>query len=287
MGNAAARAGSLTWRESPADLARFVMSFVHRDEVVDGKVVRVLPELRASIQVMADAQYWRRGPALGAAWRQLPKVSLWAPQHDWGYGFATGRIQAFGVLLTGEAMRLLLGRPVSEVANEILNLGDVNPDLAFCLHPRPAEPFDTWMERVCAGLRAAFVAAPDATDPIQPTLDILATAETSAVGRAAQAAGLSERHYRRLFRELHGVTPKRYQRGLRVDRMLRQLHHRPWEADPHPEHPISFADQPHAIREFRALTGLTPAQYARAKLSGDATLRSVAAPGVAPPAGAG
>jgi AraC-like DNA-binding protein len=103
------------------------------------------------------------------------------------------------------------------------------------------------------------------------------------VAAAAEAAGLSERQFRRLFRARYGVAPKRYQRAVRVDRMLRQIHPRPWEADAHAERPIAFADQPHAIREFRALTGLTPGQYVRAKAQGDATLRSVYAPDVQPP----
>ena len=68
-----------------------------------------------------------------------------------------------------------------------------------------------------------------------------------------------------------------------VDRMIRRLHDAPWEADAWAEAPIPFADQPHAIREFRALTGLTPRAYVRAKRSGDATLRSVSGDPSAPP----
>ena len=70
---------------------------------------------------------------------------------------------------------------------------------------------------------------------------------------------------------------------LRVDRMIRSLHDAPWEADAWADAPIAFADQPHAIREFRALTGLTPRAYVRAKRSGDATLRSVSGDPSAPP----
>ena len=65
--------------------------------------------------------------------------------------------------------------------------------------------------------------------------------------------------------------------------MIRSLHDAPWEADAWADAPIAFADQPHAIREFRALTGLTPRAYVRAKRSGDATLRSVSGEPSAPP----
>ncbi len=107
---------------------------------------------------------------------------------------------------------------------------------------------------------------------------MLATESGDAVARAASLIGLSERHYRRRFRHWYGVAPKCYQRLLRVDRLLRQLHERPWDADEHGSNDPPFADQPHAIREFRHLTGLTPEAYRRAKRGGDATMRSVTEP---------
>jgi AraC-like DNA-binding protein len=127
-----------------------------------------------------------------------------------------------------------------------------------------------------------FNAGPAIDDPLVASLGILATQEGGAVARAAAAAQLSERQYRRLFIRLYGVSPKRYQRAIRVDRMIRQLHDFPWEIDAY-NAPIPFSDQPHAIREFRAMTGITPRAYLRAKESRDTTLRSVPVDGVAPP----
>jgi AraC-like DNA-binding protein len=51
-----------------------------------------------------------------------------------------------------------------------------------------------------------------------------------------------------------------------------------FEAEP------DFADQAHMIREFKALTGVTPGAYVRSKRQhNDPTLRSVVAEGIAPP----
>lgn len=271
----------LAWHHPPLDLAPFVLGFVHRDERVDGGVVRVLPEVRAAIQVMAGDPYWLRSRASDAPWRRLPQIALWGPQYEWGYGFAAAHVTAFAVGLTGVGLRYLLGAGVADTVSRFMPLADTAPGLADALAPGSRD-FEAWREQALTSLRAVFTGAA-ADDPIAPTLDILATAEESAVAAAAAASGLSERQYRRVFRDLHGVSPKRYQRAVRVDRMLRQLHARPWEADDHRALPIPFADQPHAIREFRAMTGLTPLQYARAKLNGDATLRSVPAPGVPKP----
>ena len=159
----------------------------------------------------------------------------------------------------------------------------LTPEEAPSVDAEPDEPFDVWIARAADILRAVFAVRPVAADPLTASLPILATGDGDASARAAAACGLSERQHRRLFHRLHGVPPKGYQRLLRVDRMIRRLHDTPWEADAWAEAPIPFADQPHAIREFRALTGLTPRAYVRAKRSGDATLRSVSGDPSAPP----
>lgn len=275
-------AEALSWREPPADLAHHVLGYVLRDERPAAEVVRSLPDVRASIQVMAAAPYWVKGRSPGATWRRLPEVTLWGPKYAWVYGFPGGHIRAFSVGLTAAGLCRVLQGPASQMVDQVLPLAEVSAPLATVLAPVPDDTFETWLARAEPALRGVFAGAPTA-DPLAAVLPILATAEESAVAAAAEAAGLSERQFRRLFRARHGVSPKLYQRAVRVDRMLRQLHPRPWEADDHAQHPIAFADQPHAIREFRALTGITPRQYLRAKAAGDRTLRSVPAPDVSPP----
>ena len=93
---------------------------------------------------------------------------------------------------------------------------------------------------------------------------------------------MSQRHFRRELLRFHGVSPKRWQRAVRVDRTLRQLHAAPWEEDAYAE-PAAFSDQPHAIREFRRFIGATPREYFRSKRTGDLTLRSLPVEGVDPP----
>lgn len=70
---------------------------------------------------------------------------------------------------------------------------------------------------------------------------------------------------------------------LRVDRMIRQLHEQPWETDDHLALGLPFADQPHAIREFKDLTGFTPGEYRRRKRGADASMRSVPTPEIEAP----
>lgn len=278
--------GVLTVVPPPPDLAGVVAGFVRRIDPGCGGVVRILPEVRVSLQVQAADCYWIREQRDGSPWRRVPRVSAWGPRHRWGWGYARRDISAFGVLLTAAGMAALTRTPATARVNEVLPVAAFDPDLAAALDAAADEAFDAWVARAAQALRTAFQARPVDADPVAASLPILAVAEGEVAARAAAACGLSERHYRRLFRQLHGASPKLYQRLMRVDRKLRELHARPWEADPWLDTPIPFADQPHLIREFRALTGLTPRDYARAKQAGDATLRSVAnLPGApAPPA---
>lgn len=279
----AARPGQLGVFAPPLELVPFVSGFVHRDEPVDGRAVRLLPDVRTSIQIMLADPYWIRERGEGEAWQRLPRIALWGPRHDWGYGYAASRVTCFAVGLTPAGFRAISGGKAGVWLNRVGDLRDLQGALAGALDPYTDEPFDSWLERIAPALFEAFADAPSTPFDWQSVTAILAEEASGAVIKAAAASGLSERQFRRVFKDITGVTPKRYQRALRVDRMIRQLHPAPWEADTGGDIPIPFADQPHAIREFRALTGLTPAQYLRLKAQGDRTLRSVAVDGLVLP----
>lgn len=274
--------GTLLSAPAPHDLAHAVLGFVWRDEAVSGGVVRVLPELRASIQFMTADHYWLKDRAEDARWRRLPRAALWGPRFEWAYGYAARRVTAFAIGFSPSWLHALSGVTAAECAGVVMDLYDRNTALAVALVPQADEPFEAWVGRASSALRSVFAAAPP-QQHLRDSLHVLATSDGGAIARAAKAAQLSERQFRRVFEKLYGAPPKRYQRALRVDRMLRQLHPTPWEADALHGEPIPFADQPHAIREFRDMVGLTPSAYAAQKRHGDRTLRSVPADGVAPP----
>ena len=273
--------GTLVLSHPPAALEGNLIGFVHRDEDPGPQLVRVLPEVRFSIQIMLNQPYWLREASLDAVWKRLPRVALWGPRYHWCYGFAAGRIKAFAVVLTAAGLRRISDRPAPQLVNGVLDLQEVQPELAEALEPLDGETFEAWRTRAGIALLGFFQESDP--DTLAPTLDILATDESGAVSRAAAAANLSPRQYRRVFADLYGVAPKLYQRAVRVDRAIRQLHDLPWETDPHADTPIAFADQPHATREFRSMTGLTPREYVRTKRSGGLTLRSVPTNDVSPP----
>ncbi|MGP1274588.1 MAG: helix-turn-helix domain-containing protein [Caulobacterales bacterium] len=266
--------------EPPPGLAAFVSGLVHRDERVDGRAVRLLPDVRTSIQIMLADPYHVRERGQGENWHRLPRIALWGPRHDWGYGYVQGHVTCFAIGLTPAGFRAIAESPVRDWLNQVGDLTVLKPGLAAGLDPLAGEAFNSWRARIASTLSTAFAGAEPLSFDWQAVTQVLAGESSGAIAQAARLSGLSERQFRRVFEAATGVTPKRYQRALRVDRMIRQLHPAPWEDDMTPDIPIPFADQPHAIREFRALTGLTPVEYARLKRGGDATLRSVGVDGL-------
>ena len=62
--------GALTLVPPPPDLAPALFGFVRRIDPGCGGVVRILPEIRSSLQVHAADPYWVREQAPDAPWRQ-------------------------------------------------------------------------------------------------------------------------------------------------------------------------------------------------------------------------
>lgn len=78
----------------------------------------------------------------------------------------------------------------------------------------------------------------------------------------AKRAGLSRFQALRAFKQRYGLPPHAYQVCLRVSHARRLLRDGASPADVAVR--CGFADQSHFTRHFKRLTGITPAQYARA-----------------------
>jgi AraC-like DNA-binding protein len=82
------------------------------------------------------------------------------------------------------------------------------------------------------------------------------------VCRLADAAGVSRQHLTRVFRDVVGVSPKRYCRLVRFQAGLAYAGAGsgvPWARA---AAELGYADQSHMIAEFRELSGLTPQRLA-------------------------
>ena len=91
---------------------------------------------------------------------------------------------------------------------------------------------------------------------------ILAARGTLSIAALASALGVSRQHLARRFNAHVGVPPKMFARVARVRHLLRQVRRArraDWSAL---AYEMGYADQPHLITEVKAITGLTPRQWA-------------------------
>jgi AraC-like DNA-binding protein len=89
-----------------------------------------------------------------------------------------------------------------------------------------------------------------------------AAAPTAArVREVAQATGYSAKRFIRIFTDAVGLSPKRFCRILRLQAVINRLASGARVEWAEFAAAGGYYDQSHLIREFRAMTGLTPAQY--------------------------
>jgi AraC-like DNA-binding protein len=93
------------------------------------------------------------------------------------------------------------------------------------------------------------------------------------VGKVAADLGVLPRTLRRRFAAQVGLSPKRFARVQRLQRVVRDLDgcsSVDW-AEVAARH--GYADQPHLVEEFGQLVGVTPTEYVRSRLDGPNHLR--------------
>lgn len=263
-------------------IKELISIFVERNEVVDGGVVHVLPEVRPSIQIMLSDPYWLRDNNRGASWKQLPRIAFWGPRYDWCYGHSKSEVKAFAIALTPEFVKTVLKINVAQTINKVIDLASLNQKLAIDLMPSEECDFLNWQSQVTNLLQTETPAIKSQTIWTTQILDQISIGEWN-FENLARNMGISSRHFRRCFKDDFGISPKQFARIIRVDRMLKQIHQAPWETDIYPNNPLAFCDQPHSIREFKKLTGFTPSHYVATKVKGCATIRSIAAPHICAP----
>jgi AraC-like DNA-binding protein len=84
------------------------------------------------------------------------------------------------------------------------------------------------------------------------------------VEEVAHEAGLSRRHLERLFRQYVGVSPKWVIQRYRLFEAADRLASEPDSSTAYLAQLLGYCDQAHFAREFKAMVGSSPAEYARA-----------------------
>jgi AraC-like DNA-binding protein len=166
-----------------------------------------------------------------------------------------GRVEMFGIRFRPGAAFPFLGVPLREITDRRVALDEL-------WGARTEQLIDAvihgHVERVLTPPRVAR------EDEIVPSAVALFRQARGgvAVRDVAAALGLGARRLNRAFDRCVGLSPKGFARVMRFREAYQQVQRGaalPWTrlaGD------AGYADQPHLIREFQALAGLTPAQYA-------------------------
>jgi AraC-like DNA-binding protein len=172
------------------------------------------------------------------------------------------RVDLFGIRFRPGGALPFLNVPLREVTDQRVALdalwGTAASVLAECLAGCPVGDRARTAEQILLGRRMR-VASEDGIVP--RAVDLFRRARGGvAVRDVAAALGVGERRLVRAFDRCVGLSPKGFARVMRFREIFRQLEHGA-PAWTRIAGDAGYADQPHMIREFQALAGISPTQY--------------------------
>ena len=183
---------------------------------------------------------------------------------SWADCLCDGRQAGMQVSLTPLGARLLLGLPLSELAERSVPVVDVLPPAHRELPSRLASLSD-WTARFVLLDRVLLDARREASDRTRLVGWALQRIEGAGgavdIGGLARELGYSHKHMVRLFRDQVGLPPKQVARIARFQRVVRAVRRGsrvPWGDL---AHQLGFSDQAHLSREVKRHTGLTPTAF--------------------------
>ncbi|WP_442875898.1 AraC family transcriptional regulator [Amycolatopsis sp. NBC_01488] len=177
-----------------------------------------------------------------------------------------GRVQGLGVRFRPGCFRAFLGGPVSDIADRAVPLEDVfGPKSIEAAESVQKAAGDAQMVRAIDNL---LIANPvELTPAARLAADAVESiARDPGITRVAQLCadtGLTTRSVQRLFAEHVGCPPKWAIRIYRLNDAAQRI-----AAEGEPDYAglavrLGYSDQSHFIRDFHAVTGQPPAEYAR------------------------
>ncbi len=179
------------------------------------------------------------------------------------------RVDLLGVRFRPGEATAFLGFSAREARDRTLSLdevwGRIGSDLAQRLaDAAPASRLrllDAWL--LDRKLRARF-----AEPRVRKAIRVLeATRGATPVRDLAAHAGLGERQLERAFDERVGVSPKALARAIRLQAFVAALDRRAGASLAAVAADAGFADEPHLVREVKALAGVTPRELYRERMS--------------------
>ena len=175
----------------------------------------------------------------------------------------SGNVDLFGVRLQPAGAASVLGIPVDEVTDQIVDLADMERNVRS-IEDRIADA-PSFRERT--GLVESFVRcrlretiASDHAATIATNM-ICRFRGSEPVSRIHRRLDISERQFERRFKRTVGIGPKMFSRIVRFQSVLRAVQTGTSYNLLDAALGSGYYDQSHLIRDFRKFSGLTPAAY--------------------------
>ncbi|SFW59557.1 helix-turn-helix domain-containing protein [Amycolatopsis australiensis] len=177
-----------------------------------------------------------------------------------------GRVQGLGVRFRPGCFRAFLGAPVSDIAGRAVPLTAVfGPAATAAAESVRTAAVDAQMVGAIDNLLIAKQAelTPAARQAAEAVESIARDPGITRVAQLCADTGLTTRSVQRLFAEHVGCPPKWAIRIYRLNDAAQRI-----AAEADPDYAglavrLGYSDQSHFIRDFRAVTGQSPAEYAR------------------------
>lgn len=172
----------------------------------------------------------------------------------------TGRVDFVGVRLRHGSAASVIGAPLREVRDRMLDLADLHGGFAAGLRERLAEQgSDAARAALLVNLLTKRFAVDDEPLATRAAGAICRRGGRLSISRLATQLGVTIRTLSRAFDRAIGLTPKTLARVARLNRAAALLREGRAAADVALD--AGFYDQSHLVNEFRALAGLSPARW--------------------------
>jgi AraC-like DNA-binding protein len=199
----------------------------------------------------------------GAAFGGLPGAFATGLTDTYDVIEQSGPIECIDLKLSPLGAYTLLGVPMSELTNEVVELADLLGPAAARLTERLANT-EGWAARFA--VLDAFLAARAAAGPT-PAVEVawawrrlVGTGGAVPVGTLAHEVGWSRRHLVTRFHQQVGLPPKTAARIIRFEGLLRRVA-TDGTAWSRVAAEAGYYDQAHMNRDFREFAGTTPTRY--------------------------
>jgi AraC-like DNA-binding protein len=199
----------------------------------------------------------------------LPRADLIGPMTFPGPLSVPVRAEGIGAYFCAGAV--VPGAPAAELENRVFGLEDIwgrtGRQLAEDLWGARSEGarLDRLESALLERVAAARPARGESRDLSRMAAWIVENAGDVPVERLAEAAGLSRRHFTRVFRDTTGVSPKVYCQLARFRSALAHVGRGKSLGWAQVALQCGYADQSHMIAEFRRFSGLTPEALAQGR----------------------